>query len=97
MQATLSMTASPTMVGKIECRFIIFVSVNGFLKSPFASLNFTEDYETQSVSVTYELENLPGGDYDKIDFQCYVNGDGEVMVDDLAMSATRVDTLQRQG
>ena len=96
MQATFEMEEFQDFVGNISCRFLIDISEIGFMSSPFSYIEFRDGDEVQSGNVTYALEDLPGGDYDKIDLQCYVQGAGEFIVGDLIMSATKVTTLQRQ-
>jgi hypothetical protein len=94
MQANLNMGDNGIFIGEVRCRFFIAVGESAFMASPYGYVNFNSDYNVKNVSIPYALENLPGGDYDKIDFQCYVSGVGPTIdVDRIIMSATKVDTL----
>jgi len=101
VQATLS--AEQMFVfgnSEVRCRFYTdYQDGNGVMVSPFSYINFDNSMNlssSQSMSVTYALEGLSGGNYDKIDFQCYTSGILDVIVNDFIMSATKVDTLTRQ-
>ena len=96
-QATAELS-NINLVGTVACRFYIEVDSTGVMDSPFVSADFTTSSEEDSLSVNYAIADLPGGTYDKVDFQCYVTGisDQDVEINGLYMSATKVDTLVRQ-
>ena len=102
VQATLSVESMFFLdEGQVRCRFYTnYQDGDGVMVSPYSYINFdnsfNSNFEMQGLSITYALEGLSGGNYDKIDFQCYVSGSLDVMVDDFIMSATKVDTLEKQ-
>ena len=90
--------------GDVECQFYADVQ-GGALVSPYGYMTFQNNssnninmnmFDRQSLTITYALEGLSGGTYDKIDFKCRVNGILDLIIDGFTMSATKVDTLVRQ-
>jgi hypothetical protein len=94
MQANIDMRDNGIFVGQVSCRFYIAVGEGQFMASPYGYASYESDYYSRNISISYALENLPGSQWDKIDFQCYVRGGGPALdVDSIIMSATKVDTL----
>jgi hypothetical protein len=100
LQATIELRNSASaLTGSVACRLEIQVDWNGYMVSPYVFAELVDPNDDVSMSINYAIENLPGGTYDKIDFNCYVTGSTsqqEVRVNDFYMSATKVDTLTRQ-
>lgn len=87
------------LIGFIRCRFYIPVSYNGsYSSSPIKVLFLSPTDIQDQITANYAVENLPGGAYDSVIFECYVNGgDGQsINYQYLYLSATKVDTLVRQ-
>jgi hypothetical protein len=97
LQATLELQ-SRDLIGRVDCRFWIEVFSTGYMVSPVVSAKFSSALERSSLSVNYAVTDLPGGAFDKIEFQCFAKGSVTqvVRVQDFIMSATKVDTLVRQ-
>ena len=95
LQASLALN-NRTFLGNIQCRFYAEVSGYGALTSQPGYIYFVSPTDEQGISLTYAVEDFPGGEFDKIDFQCRVNGTGDVQMDRVYMSATKVDTLLEQ-
>ena len=67
--------------------------------SPLIRTLFLTDADIQDqITANYIVENLPGGAYDTVIFECYVNGGGgqRVNFQEIYMSASKVDTMVRQ-
>jgi hypothetical protein len=87
------------LVGMVDCLFRIPVSSNSSYSSPVIRTLFLSNADIQNqITANYVVENLPGGNYDAVVFECYVSGlsDQEVEFEEIYMSATKVDTLVRQ-
>ncbi len=98
LNATVEIS-NDNLQGFVDCRFFIPVSSNGYYSSPeiTATFVYTPDVPIQ-ITANYAVENLPGGTYDDVHFECYVSGisGGRVDTSEVYISATKVDTLVRQ-
>jgi hypothetical protein len=87
------------LVGMVDCLFRIPVSSNSSYSSPEIRTLFLSNADIQNqITANYVVENLPGGSYDAVVFECYVSGGSaqQVEFEEIYMSATKVDTLVRQ-
>ena len=87
------------LVGMVDCLFRIPVSSNSSYSSPVIRTLFLSNADIQNqITANYVVENLPGGSYDAVVFECYVSGGStqQVEFEEIFMSATKVDTLVRQ-
>ena len=91
--------ANDNLNGFVECRLFIPVGTNTFYASPSVTATFvyTPDIPVQ-LTANYVVEDLPGGAYDEVRFECQVSGiaSGRVDAGEAFISATKVDTLVRQ-
>jgi hypothetical protein len=87
------------LLGLVDCRFRIPVGSNSSYSSPLIRTLFLTDADIQDqITANYIVEDLPGGAYDTVIFECYVNGTSgqKVNFQEIYMSASKVDTMVRQ-